>query len=235
MNLSGTPEKILGFCRGLAADSIILRPPQEANVLDPACRQKEKLPKIVEKEVESEVTSEAAQRCAALQEDTKPLQNSYESGTFPRSFEEAPIATRTKDFETEITPKLDAEILRLRDTGKNPMEISEELVKKNIFISRQRVKGRLIMMGRKKAKAGGETSEVQSSQVEPEVARTEELQPTESKSGIPLELGERIKKLDASNLIAAGISDQLYEDDGTVLSAGEISCYLIDIARGLKK
>ena len=97
-------------------------------------------------------------------------------------------------------------------------------------------------MGRMKAqkdrmgpKAEGNIPEVQSIQTQPERARIEESACIASKSAIPSILGEKIKKLDASGLTPTGISDQLYEDDGMVLSAGEISCYLYDIARGLRK
>lgn len=214
----------------------------EANAL-------ERIKAEVNKEVESEITSEAFPNCSKRQEEaTKQPQSSYETGHYPRSFEEAPIESALKPvepgrnkynrWEEPVTDEVDAEIARMDREGLDCRQISGELAKKNIFMTFQRVRGRIALMAKKankKPKDEGKTPEVQSIQTSPEKARAEESQCIASKSEISTELGERIKKLDVSGLTPTGISDQLYEDDGTVLSADEISCYLYDIARGLKK
>jgi hypothetical protein len=120
----------------------------------------------------------------------------------------------------------------------NCREISEEFAKKNIFITFQRVRGRIALMAKKankSSKADGKIPEVQLHQTEPEKAKVLEPITMTPKFDISPELGEKIKKLKASGLSASGISDQLYEDEGAVLSAGEISSYLYDVARGLRK
>ena len=72
---------------------------------------------------------------------------------FPRSFEEAPIVPAEKPTEPEknkyvrwdtpMATKVDAEIKRMNVEGKTSQEISEELAKRNIFVTWQRVRGRI--------------------------------------------------------------------------------------------
>jgi hypothetical protein len=83
-----------------------------------------------------------------------------------------------------MATEVDAEIKRMNAEGKTSREISEELAKRNIFVTWQSVRGRIAFMARKgrpkeapkRPKDEGKTPEIQSFQSKPESART--IQPT---------------------------------------------------------
>ena len=75
--------------------------------------------------------------------------------------------------------------------GKTSQEISEELAKRNIFVTWQRVRGRIAFMTRKPKEAlqtpkdEGKTPEIQSSQSKPESAKTSQPVEPAVESDIP--------------------------------------------------
>ena len=87
-----------------------------------------------------------------------------------------------------MAKEVDAEIKRMNAEGKTSREISEELAKRNIFVTWQRVRGRIAFMARKgrpkeapqRPKDEGKTPEIQSMPIQ---ARIGQDKPTNHQSG----------------------------------------------------
>ena len=127
-----------------------------------------------------------------------------------------------------MATEVDAEIKRMNVEGKTSQEISEELAKCNIFVTWQRVRGRLAFMTRKPKEAlqtpkdEGKTPEIRSCQSKPESSKT--CQPVEPavESEIPPKILKRIRELEEEDYTSAAISTKIWTETGLVIEERQI-------------
>jgi hypothetical protein len=127
-----------------------------------------------------------------------------------------------------MTTEVDAEIKRMNDEGKTNQEISEELAKRNIFVTWQRVRGRIAFMTRKPKEAlqtpkdEGKTPEIQSSQSKPESAKTSQPVEPAVESDIPPKILKRVRELEEEDYTSAAISTKIWTETGLVIEETQI-------------
>ena len=127
-----------------------------------------------------------------------------------------------------MATKVDAEIKRMNVEGKTSQEISEELAKRNIFVTWQRVRGRIAFMTRKPKEAlqtpkyEGKTPEIQSSQSKPESSKTSQPAEPAVESDIPPKIFKRIRELEEEDYTSAAISTKIWTETGLVIEETQI-------------
>jgi hypothetical protein len=126
-----------------------------------------------------------------------------------------------------MTTEVDAEIKRMNVEGKTSQEISEELAKRNIFVTWQRVRGRIAFMTRKPKEAlqtpkdEGKTPEMKSFQSKLESARTSRPVEPAVESDIPPKILKRIRELE-EDYTPAAISTKIWTETGLVIEETRI-------------
>ena len=128
-----------------------------------------------------------------------------------------------------MAPEVDEEIKRMNAEGKTSREISEELAKRDIFLTWQRVRGRIVSMTRKGAKEAhqtpkdeGKTPEIKSSQSKIESARTSQPIEPAVESDIPPKILKRIRELEEEEYTPAAISTKIWTETGLVIEETQI-------------
>jgi len=130
-----------------------------------------------------------------------------------------------------MATEVDAEIKRMNVEGKTSQEISEELAKRNIFVTWQRVRGRIAFMTRKPKEAlqtlkdEGKTPEIQSiqsSQSKPESAKTSQPVEPAVESDIPPKILKRVRELEEEDYTSAAISTKIWTETGLVIEETQI-------------
>jgi hypothetical protein len=123
-----------------------------------------------------------------------------------------------------MAPEVDEEIKRMNAEGKTSREISEELAKRDIFLTWQRVRGRIASMTRKGAKEThqisqdeGKTPEIKSSQSKIESARTSRPVEPAVESDIPPKILKRIRELEDEDYTPEAISTKIWTETGLVI------------------
>jgi hypothetical protein len=108
--------------------------------------------------------------------------------------------------------------------GKTSREISEELAKRDIFLTWQQVRGRIASMARKGAKEAhqtpkneGKTPEIESSQSKLESARTSLPVELAVESDIPPKILKRIRELEDEDYTPEAISTKIWTETGLVI------------------
>jgi hypothetical protein len=124
-----------------------------------------------------------------------------------------------------MAPEVDEEIKRMNAEGKTNREISEELAKRDIFLTWQRVRGRIAFMTRKGPKEApkdeGKTPE-KSSQSKLESARTNQPVEPAVESDIPPKILKRIRELEEEEYTPAAISTKIWTETGLVIEETQI-------------
>jgi hypothetical protein len=128
-----------------------------------------------------------------------------------------------------MAPEVDEEIKRMNAEGKTSREISEELAKRDIFLTWQRVQGRIASMTRKRPKEGhqtikdeGKTPEIKSSQSKLESARKRQLVDPAVESNIQPKILKRIRELEEEEYTPAAISTKIWTETGLVIEETQI-------------
>ena len=128
-----------------------------------------------------------------------------------------------------MAPEVDQEIRRMNAEGKTSREISEELAKRDIFLTWQRVRGRTASMARKGPKEAhqtpkdeGKTPEIESSQPRLESARTSQPVEPAVESDIPPKILKRIRELEEEEYTPAAISTKIWTETGLVIEETQI-------------
>ena len=127
-----------------------------------------------------------------------------------------------------MAPEVDEEIMRMNAEGKTSREISEELAKRDIFLTWQRVRGRIASMTRKPKEAHqttkdeGKTFEIKSSQSKLESARTNQPVVPAVESDIPSKILKRIRELEEEGYTPAAISTKIWTETGLVIEETQI-------------
>ena len=124
-----------------------------------------------------------------------------------------------------MAPEVDEEIKRMNAEGKTSREISEELAKRDIFLTWQRVRGRIAFMTRKGPKEAhqtpkdeGKTPEIkQPSQSKLESARISQPVEPAVESDIPPKILKRIRELEEEEYTPAAISTKIWTETGLVI------------------
>ncbi len=132
-------------------------------------------------------------------------------------------------MDTQMAPEVDEEIKRMNAEGKTSREISEELAKRDIFLTWQRVRGRITFMTRKGPKEAhqtpkdeGKTPEIKSSQSKLESARTSQPVEPAVESDIPPKILKRIRELEEEEYTPAAISTKIWTETGLVIEETQI-------------
>lgn len=106
-----------------------------------------------------EVATEQSQNVSNVSNVPDVPPKPYIMGTYPASFEEAPIGPKEPEpvrnkygrYDSNVSPEIDAEILRLRAEGMDCREIAAEIEKSHgVSLHYRRVQGRLSTAGRQK-------------------------------------------------------------------------------------
>jgi uncharacterized secreted protein with C-terminal beta-propeller domain len=128
-----------------------------------------------------------------------------------------------------MASEVDDEIKRMNAEGKTSREISEELAKRDIFLTWQRVQGRIASMTRKGAKEAhltpkdeGKTPEIKSIQSKLESARTSQPVEPAAESDIPPKILKRIRELEEEEYTPAAISTKIWTETGLVIEETQI-------------
>lgn len=128
-----------------------------------------------------------------------------------------------------MAQEVDEEIKRMNAEGKTSREISEELAKRDIFLTWQRVRGRIAFMNRKGSKEAhqnpkdeGKTPEIKSSKTKLESARSSQTTEPTAESDIPPEILKRIRELEDEEYTPAAISTKIWTETGLVIEETQI-------------
>ena len=128
-----------------------------------------------------------------------------------------------------MAPEVDEEIKRMNAEGKTSREISEELAKRDIFLTWQRVRGRIASMTRKEPKEAhqtpkdeGKTFEIKSSQSKLESARIKQPVEPAVEPDIPSKILKRIRELEEEEYTPAAISTKIWTETGLVIEETQI-------------
>ena len=128
-----------------------------------------------------------------------------------------------------MAPEVDEEIRRMKAEGKTSREISEELAKRDIFLTWQRVRGRIASMTRKGTKEAhqipkdeGKTPKIKSSQSKLESAMTSQPVEQAVASDIPPKILKRIRELEEKEYTPATISTTIWTETGLVIEETQI-------------
>jgi uncharacterized secreted protein with C-terminal beta-propeller domain len=128
-----------------------------------------------------------------------------------------------------MAQEVDEEIKRMNAEGKTSREISEELAKRDIFLTWQRVRGRIAFMNRKGPKEGlqipkdeGKTAEKKSSSSKLESAKIKQPVEPAVESDIPPKILKRIRELEEEGYTPAAISTEIWTETGLVIEEAQI-------------
>ena len=139
-----------------------------------------------------------------------------------------------------MAPEVDEEIMRMNAEGKTSREISEELAKRDIFLTWQRVRSRIASMTRKRAKEAhqtpqdeGKTPEIKSSQSKLESARTSRPVEPAVESDIPPKILKRIRELEDEEYTPEAISTKIWTETGLVIEETQITDARLNKQKGI--
>lgn len=129
----------------------------------------------------------------------------YIAGTYPANFEEAPVETLPGDrnkygrYDQDVSPEIDAEIMRLRFEGRDCREIAAEIEKSHgIRMHYRRVQGRLSVAGREAKKSTNSLAEADIQWIK-ELAEKEwtpeEIAKELSENGVPVTVEKVVEVL----------------------------------------
>lgn len=128
-----------------------------------------------------------------------------------------------------MAQEVDEEIKRMNAEGKTSREISEELAKRDIFLTWQRVRGRIAFMNKKgpnkarqNPKDKGKTPEIKPSKAKLESARASQPALPTAESDIPPKILKRIRELEDEEYTPAAISTKIWTETGLVIEETQI-------------
>lgn len=128
-----------------------------------------------------------------------------------------------------MAQEVDEEIKRMNAEGKTSREISEELAKRDIFLTWQRVRGRIAFMNKKGPKEAhknpkdeGKTPEIKSSKAKHESVRASLPAEPTAESDIPPKILKRIRELEDEEYTPAAISTKIWTETGLVIEETQI-------------
>lgn len=125
--------------------------------------------------------------------------------------------------------------------GKTSREISEELAKRDIFLTWQRVRSRIAFMTRERPKEAhqstkdeAKTTEIKSSQSMLESTRTNLPAEPAVESDIPPKILKRIRELEEEGYTPAAISTKIWTETGLVIEETQIIDARLNKQKGIR-